>query len=125
MGVGLSSTASTPQIAQPIVDSSDPAWKHCSMPDVKKKNSLKCNYCLNTYTGGITRIKYHLAKVPKSGVAKCKKVPKDVLNEMLKLLSNKINAKNSKARDREINRAQVDLSQRERRKVMMVAMMLL
>jgi hypothetical protein len=61
------------------------------MPDVNKKNSLKCNFCSGLYHGGITRIKYHLAKVPKCGVAKCTKVPSDVLEEIQNLLSKKAN----------------------------------
>ena len=43
--------------------------------------------------GGITRIKYHLGKFPKCGVAKCTKVPSDVEEEMIKLLSKKLDNK--------------------------------
>ena len=80
------------------------------MPDVNKKGSLKCNYCDNTYHGGITRIKYHLGKVPKCGVAKCTKVPSDVQEEMIKLLSKKLDNKQRKNREKEEDRAEVDLS---------------
>jgi hypothetical protein len=83
------------------------------MPHVNKKNSLTCNYCKKTYHGGITRIKYHLGKVPKCGVAKCEKVPSDVKAEMIKLLSKKLDNKQRKARDKEDDRAEVDLSHSE------------
>jgi len=111
---GISSIASTAQQLNDIVaEASDPAWKHCTMPDVNKKNSLKCNYCEKTYHGGITRIKYHLGQVPKCGVAKCKEVSSDVKEEMIKLLSKKLDNKQRKNREKEDDRAEVDLSHSE------------
>ena len=110
--VGLSSTASTGNLSISN-EASDPAWKHCTMPDVNKKGSLKCNYCDNIYHGGITRIKYHLAKVPKCGVAKCTKVSSDVIKEMVNLLTNKMDNKQRKGKEKEEDRAIVDLSHSE------------
>ena len=110
--VGLSSTASTRQ-SNDVAESTDPAWKYCTMPDVNKKQSLKCNYCDKIYHGGITRIKYHLGKVPKCGVAKCGKVPSDVQEEMLNLLSKKDDNKQKKSVEKEEERAQVDLNYSE------------
>ncbi|XP_066324016.1 uncharacterized protein [Miscanthus floridulus] len=80
------------------------------MPDVNKKGSLKCNYCDNIYHGGITRIKYHLTKVPKCGVAKCTKVSSDVIKEMVNLLTKKTDNKQRKGKEKEEDRAIVDLS---------------
>ena len=111
---GISSIASTAQqLNDTVAEASDPAWKHCTMPDVNKKNSLKCNYCEKTYHGGITRIKYHLGQVPKCGVAKCKEVPSDVKEEMIKVLSKKLDNKQRKNREKEDDRAEVDLSHSE------------
>jgi len=110
--VGLSSTASTRQ-SNDVAESTDPAWKYCTMPDVNKKQSLKCNYCDKIYHGGITRIKYHLGKVPKCGVAKCGEVPSDVQEEMLNLLSKKDDNKQKKSVEKEEERAQVDLNYSE------------
>ena len=111
---GISSIASTAQQLNDIVaEASDLAWKHCTMLDVNKKNSLKCNYCEKTYHGGITRIKYHLGQVPKCGVAKCKEVPSDVKEEMIKLLSKKLDNKQRENREKEDDRAEVDLSHSE------------
>jgi len=83
------------------------------MPDVNKKNSLKCNYCNSIYNGGITRIKYHLGKVPGFGVAKCTKFPSDVQSSMVQLLSKKLDIKQKKKQDKEDDRAEVDLSHSE------------
>ncbi|XP_066374725.1 uncharacterized protein [Miscanthus floridulus] len=114
LGGGLSSIVSIGQQSNDTVaEPSDLAWKHCTMPDVNKKNSLKCNYCDKTYHGGITRIKYHLGKVPKCGVAKCTKVPSDVEEEMIKLLSKKLDNKQRKNMEKEEDRAKVDLSHSE------------
>jgi hypothetical protein len=78
-----------------------------------QENSLKCNHCGGIYHGGITRIKYHLGKVPKCGVVTCKKVPRDVTEEMLKLMSKKLDKKDLKNKEKEEDRAEVDLSHSE------------
>jgi hypothetical protein len=83
------------------------------MPDASKKNSLKCKFCDKICHGGITRIKYHLAKVPKSGVAKCPNVPYEVLEELLNLLTKKSDEKQRKTREKEEDRAAVNLSHSE------------
>lgn len=111
--VGLSRTASTAHTSLSVNESSDPAWKYCTMPDPNKKNSLECNFCKGIYHGGITRIKYHLGKVPKSGVALCPSVPSDVKQEMLQLLTSKVAVKQKKAKEKEEDRAAVDLSHSE------------
>jgi hypothetical protein len=108
--IGISSTASTGIESN---EASDPAWKHCTMPDVSNKGSLKCNYCDNIYHGGITRIKYHVGKIPKCGVAKCTKVPSDVIKEMVNLLTKKKDNKQRKGKEKEEDRAVVDLSHSE------------
>jgi hypothetical protein len=83
------------------------------MPDVNKKGSLQCTFCSGIYHGGITRIKYHLGKVPKSNVAKCKKVPSDVQQEILEVLAIKSDNKQKKAEEKEEDRVVVDLSHSE------------
>lgn len=95
------------------VDSGDLAWKHCIVPDPSNKHSLKCNYCGKLYSGGITRIKLHLGKVSKSNVVKCDSVPSNVKEEMLKLLTKKIDAKQKKSKEMGGNRVVVDLSHSE------------
>lgn len=78
--------------------SGDPAWKYCTMPDINKKSYLKCKFCSYVGTGGITRIKNHLANLKGEGAAVCKNVPSDVKEEMRKLVSKKDEAKERKAK---------------------------
>ncbi|XP_021321370.1 uncharacterized protein LOC110437299 [Sorghum bicolor] len=83
------------------------------MPDVNKKGSLMCNFCGGVYHAGITRIKYHLGNIPKTGVAKCRKVPADVKNEIIELLTKKMDMKQRKGKEKEEDRGVVDLSHSE------------
>ena len=111
--VGVSSTASTAQGQALVVKSKDPAWKYSTCPDANKRNSLKCNFCNNTYTNGITRIKLHLADVPTSGVAGCEKVPADVKEEIFQYLIKKGEKKAIKVNEQKRKRSEVDLSHSE------------
>jgi hypothetical protein len=77
-----------------VINSDDPAWNHCYCPD-KKKHSLACNYSKTT-KAGITRVKYHLACLGGNNVSKCGKVPADVKEEMLALLTKKTSEKKQK-----------------------------
>jgi hypothetical protein len=115
-GLGVSSTASAPadEVTETNSNSTiDPAWKYCTLPDKSKKHSLICNFCGKVCSGGITRVKYHLAKIPKSNVALCDKVPTDVKEEMIELLTKKAAVKESKTKERERTRAEVNLSHSE------------
>ena len=63
----------------------DPAWQHGVDVD-GKKSKIKCNYCGKVITGGITRLKEHLAH--KTGnVAKCTKVSPELKKEMQAFLN--------------------------------------
>eukprot|EP00268_Persea_americana_P003521 TRINITY_DN11063_c1_g1_i3.p1 TRINITY_DN11063_c1_g1~~TRINITY_DN11063_c1_g1_i3.p1 ORF type:complete len:427 (+),score=78.69 TRINITY_DN11063_c1_g1_i3:391-1671(+) len=63
----------------------DPAWQHGVDVD-GKKSKIKCNYCGKVVTGGITRLKEHLAH--KTGnVAKCTKVSPELKKEMQAFLN--------------------------------------
>jgi hypothetical protein len=111
--VGVSSTASIVQAEQHVVKSKDPAWKYCICPDINKKNSLRCIYCHHVYTNGITRIKYHLACIPVSGVNPCEKVPADVKQEILDYLTKKGEKKATILHEQKRARCQVDLNHSE------------
>jgi hypothetical protein len=115
-GVHVSSTTSAAidAIAEANSNSTlDPAWKYCTLPDKLKKHSLRCNFCEKLCSGGITRIKYHLAKIPKSNVSLCDKFPTDVKEEMIALLTKKAAIKESKTKERQRNRAEVKLNHSE------------
>ncbi|XP_077232698.1 uncharacterized protein LOC143870117 [Tasmannia lanceolata] len=58
----------------------DPGWEHGVAQDERKKK-VKCNYCGKIVSGGIYRLKQHLARV--SGeVTYCKKAPEEVYLKM-------------------------------------------
>ncbi|CAN6548363.1 unnamed protein product [Malus baccata var. baccata] len=58
----------------------DPGWDHGVAQDERKKK-VKCNYCGKIVSGGIYRLKQHLARV--SGeVTYCDKAPDDVYLSM-------------------------------------------
>lgn len=58
----------------------DPGWEHGVSQDEKKKK-VKCNYCGKIVSGGIYRLKQHLARI--SGeVTFCRKAPEDVCVKM-------------------------------------------
>lgn len=58
----------------------DPGWEHGTAQDEKKKK-VKCNYCGKVVSGGVYRLKQHLARV--SGeVTYCDRAPEDVYLKM-------------------------------------------
>lgn len=59
----------------------DEGWKHCVSVDGGTRN-VKCNYCAKEFTGGVYRLKHHLAGTADQ-VAPCRAVPEDIFNEML------------------------------------------
>ncbi|KAI9181329.1 hypothetical protein LWI28_013883 [Acer negundo] len=62
----------------------DPGWEHGIAQDVRKKK-VKCNYCGKVVSGGIFRLKQHLARL--SGeVTHCEKVSDEVCFNMRKNL---------------------------------------
>lgn len=63
----------------------DPGWEHGTLID-KAKGKVKCKYCARETSGGVYRLKQHLA----GGypvVAKCKKCPVEVREHMKKCLA--------------------------------------
>ena len=108
--IASASVTATPVAeTQPVINSDDPAWAHCSCPDIKKKHSLKCNYCDKKINAGITRVKYHLAKISGFNVSACKKVPTPVQEEMAALINKKDGVKEQKRKSRERDREGIDI----------------
>ncbi|KAI3958563.1 hypothetical protein MKW92_034716 [Papaver armeniacum] len=58
----------------------DPTWEHCKVVTGGKKTVLTCNYCGNKYSGGVYRMKQHLAQTKKDA-AMCKEVPPEFEND--------------------------------------------
>ena len=64
----------------------DPAWRHISLNIENGKPVYTCLFCLNKYKGGgINRMKQHLAGIT-GNIARCKKVPHDVKEQMGEIL---------------------------------------
>ena len=60
--------------ADPAAIARDSAWKHV-IPG-HKKGVVTCWHCGVLYNrGGINRLKYHLAHIPRRDAKKCKEVP--------------------------------------------------
>ncbi|CAM0952134.1 unnamed protein product [Alopecurus aequalis] len=82
---GASSVEGT-YMASPPASSKNPAWSHAKA-DADSRNGIICLHCGKKIGGGgITRLKYHLAGIP-GQVESCRKVPKDVRRQMLKLVA--------------------------------------
>ncbi|XP_026443690.1 uncharacterized protein LOC113343775 isoform X1 [Papaver somniferum] len=60
----------------------DPTWEHCKVVTSGKKTVLTCNYCGSKYSGGVYRMKQHLAQTKKDA-AMCKEVPPEVKQFLL------------------------------------------
>ncbi|KAK2362241.1 AT-hook motif nuclear-localized protein [Trifolium repens] len=54
----------------------DIAWRFNHWQDLSKKKSVTCNFCLETFTGGISRARKHQLGIP-GEVKKCRKTPAD------------------------------------------------
>lgn len=52
----------------------DPFWEHGIPEDGSNRQRLNCKLCGQPMTRGITRLKYHLAKIPRCDVGPCLKV---------------------------------------------------
>ncbi|XP_058181206.1 uncharacterized protein LOC131299638 [Rhododendron vialii] len=71
----------------------DPTWNHCvratELTDPKAVDNtrlkLVCNYCGKTLSGGVSRMKHHLARIHHNAKP-CEKVLEDVTNMFLKIL---------------------------------------
>ncbi|XP_010914773.3 uncharacterized protein [Elaeis guineensis] len=77
----------------------DPGWEHGVAQDERKKK-VKCNYCGKIVSGGIYRLKQHLARI--SGeVTYCKKAPEEVYMKMKENLEGYRASKKRQSEDEE------------------------
>jgi hypothetical protein len=61
----------------------DVAWKH-GVPDPANPRKIQCKYCKKWVTGGVYRLKHHLAGTQKD-VEACKAVPNEIKSEILQI----------------------------------------
>ncbi|CAN1184956.1 hypothetical protein LINPERPRIM_LOCUS39249 [Linum perenne] len=72
----------------------DPGWQYALDVDGTTKKT-KCKFCLKVYSGGIFRLKHHLAGT-RDNVEECVSVPDDVRKKILELLDVHLEAKEAK-----------------------------
>ncbi|CAN1124950.1 hypothetical protein LINPERPRIM_LOCUS31384 [Linum perenne] len=72
----------------------DPGWQYAVDVDGTAKKT-KCKFCLKVYSGGIFRLKHHLAGT-RDNVEECVSVPDDVRKKILELLDVHLEAKEAK-----------------------------
>src|SRR5262249_45313158 len=63
----------------------DPGSANCQMVGGSRRK-VKCNYCYKEMSGGVTRLKQHLARI-QGEVKRCEKCPKEVKQYFHKLLT--------------------------------------
>lgn len=63
----------------------DMAWKH-GIADPDNPRKIQCKYCQKKVTGGVYRLKHHLAGTQKD-VEACKAVPDEIKREILQVCS--------------------------------------
>lgn len=88
MASGSASTPNTANASQSVgrkpAGSHDATWKHGIMGPVA--GIVICTWCMKKHSGGINRLKYHLAGIPCRDAKPCKKCPEEFQREMIALL---------------------------------------
>lgn len=74
----------------------DVTWKHCKCVEDGNKNRLRCNYCSKEFSGGVFRMKHHLARTH-SNAQPCARNP----DECVALFKNILKDLDSKKRGRD------------------------
>lgn len=78
-----------------MVRGRDACWEHCILVDATKQK-VRCNYCEREFSGGVYRMKFHLAQIKNKDIVPCSKVPNDVRNHIRTILSTPKKPKPSK-----------------------------
>ncbi|XP_010915722.1 uncharacterized protein [Elaeis guineensis] len=65
-----------------MVREKDVCWEYC---DKMEGNKVRCKFCLRVLNGGISRLKFHLSRLPSKGVQPCSKV-RDEVTERVKAI---------------------------------------
>ena len=78
-----------------MVRGRDACWEHCVLVDATKQK-VRCNYCQREFSGGVYRMKFHLAQIKNKDIVPCTEVPTDVRDHIQSILSAPKKPKNSK-----------------------------
>lgn len=69
-----------------MVRGRDACWEHCVLVDATKQK-VRCNYCEREFSGGVYRMKFHLAQIKNKDIVPCSKVPHNVRDHIRGILS--------------------------------------
>ncbi|KAJ6393851.1 hypothetical protein OIU77_023145 [Salix suchowensis] len=69
-----------------MVRGRDACWEHCVLVDATRQK-VRCNYCHREFSGGVYRMKFHLAQIKNKDIVPCAEVPDDVRDHIRGILS--------------------------------------
>ncbi|KAF5478442.1 hypothetical protein F2P56_005001 [Juglans regia] len=69
-----------------MVRGRDACWEHCVLVDATRQK-VRCNYCQREFSGGVYRMKFHLAQIKNKDIVPCSEVPADVRDHIQSILS--------------------------------------
>ncbi|KAF9689464.1 hypothetical protein SADUNF_Sadunf01G0094900 [Salix dunnii] len=69
-----------------MVRGRDACWEHCVLVDATRQK-VRCNYCHREFSGGVYRMKFHLAQIKNKDIVPCTEVPDDVRDHIRGILS--------------------------------------
>ncbi|KAK9276942.1 hypothetical protein L1049_006480 [Liquidambar formosana] len=78
-----------------MVRGRDACWEHCVLVDATRQK-VRCNYCQREFSGGVYRMKFHLAQIKNKDIVPCAEVPNDVRDQIHSILSTPKKQKTSK-----------------------------
>uniref|UniRef100_A0A2N9FFY5 BED-type domain-containing protein n=1 Tax=Fagus sylvatica TaxID=28930 RepID=A0A2N9FFY5_FAGSY len=78
-----------------MVRGRDACWEHCVLVDATRQK-VRCNYCHREFSGGVYRMKFHLAQIKNKDIVPCTEVPADVRDQIQSILSTPKKQKNPK-----------------------------
>ncbi|XP_020100614.1 uncharacterized protein LOC109718679 isoform X2 [Ananas comosus] len=69
-----------------MVREKDVCWEYCEKMD---GNKVRCKFCQKVLNGGISRLKFHLSRLPSKGVHPCSKVRDEVTDRVKAIIAMK------------------------------------
>lgn len=69
-----------------MVRGRDACWEHCVLVDATRQK-VRCNYCRREFSGGVYRMKFHLAQIKNKDIIPCSEVPDDVRDHIQSMLN--------------------------------------
>ncbi|KAF6152610.1 hypothetical protein GIB67_013057 [Kingdonia uniflora] len=78
-----------------MVRGRDACWEHCVLVDATRQK-VRCNYCQRDFSGGVYRMKFHLAQIKNKDIIPCTEVPNEVRDLIQNILCTPKKQKNPK-----------------------------